>query len=1038
MPEYRKTMVARQLCQAIVLSATALAAPALAEVEFDGTTGPTGSLSGDMVIPDSQGTTVGNNLFHSFSIFNINTGESATFTGPGSIANIISRVTGTSASTINGALEHTVPGADFWFINPNGILFGEQASLPTNGAFHASTADYLRLEDGGRFGADISLPENTVLTVAPPSAFGFLDGDIGNIQVQDSNLTVEDGETLSLVGGDVDITGGIPGQLVAASGTINLAAIASPGEAPVGSQGIEAGDFDQYGDISLTQNGFISVRDDFFGEPGAGAIYIRGDHFVIDNSLITANTFEGTSGDIDIELSGGLTMGSESAISSGSLDTGRAPDINLSIGADLQLSGGSKIESSTDTTGDTGTITVNAANILIEDGGHINTQTFGSGDAGDLDITASDSVVINGDFTTRLASGSGSFLDEGNAGNINVSARALSIDGGVISSESGPFSFGAAGDIHIDTETLTLGNEALLTSATRGGGPGGNLLLNVADSISLSGASAIQSVTNLFGDAGGITIDAWQLSLEGQSLIQSATFQDGNAGDIDIQVAQLSLSNSNISADALLIGTDLNNPILSTGSAGNVTIVASDSIALSNPDNDSNFKPRISSTTFGSGDAGTISVTTPNLNISNGSIDSNTLLSSGNAGDIDINADTVTLRDGGIISTDVGEPASGRGGNISINAGQSLLITGHSPVADGSDPVYSNLAALTLGQGDAGTIAITAPQIEVQNGNIAATTTSSGAAGTITLSGVDTLTLSNGGNIQSGTLGTGAGGNIDIEAANIGLSGVDPDDGLPSGVFATSKGSGLGGNINITSVQTTVSGDATIRSNATSQGNAGNILLSASDQLNLRQGSIETRSDISAGGNITIEAGNMVYLRNSDVTAEAQGVTPGNDGGNISIDPEFIILQNSGIIARANAGNGGNITLVAEALIVDPTSVIDASSATGIDGQVVIETPDRDISSDIVALNVSILDASQLLRKRCAAAALKERSSFTVATEGGLSNSPDVYIGGTYAPQVVRPEATDSSADPAAQIRLNALPLISGKLWDENNDCYAF
>src|ERR671914_998832 len=66
-----------------------------AEVTLDGTLGPAGSLPGPgFVIPDTVGQTVGPNLFHSFGLFNINTGESATFTGPAAIDNVISRVTG--------------------------------------------------------------------------------------------------------------------------------------------------------------------------------------------------------------------------------------------------------------------------------------------------------------------------------------------------------------------------------------------------------------------------------------------------------------------------------------------------------------------------------------------------------------------------------------------------------------------------------------------------------------------------------------------------------------------------------------------------------------------------------------------------------------------------------------------------------------------------------------------------------------------------------------------------------------------------------
>ena len=44
-------------------------------------------------------------------------------------------------------------------------------------------------------------------------------------------------------------------------------------------------------------------------------------------------------------------------------------------------------------------------------------------------------------------------------------------------------------------------------------------------------------------------------------------------------------------------------------------------------------------------------------------------------------------------------------------------------------------------------------------------------------------------------------------------------------------------------------------------------------------------------------------------------------GGDISLDPDFIILQNSQILAKAVEGRGGNISLIAShAVLVDSFS----------------------------------------------------------------------------------------------------------------------
>src|ERR671923_742537 len=222
-----------------------------AEVTLDGTLGPAGSLAGpNFMIPDNVGQTVGTNLFHSFGLFNINTGESATFTGPAAIDNVISRVTGGSPSFIDGLLSSKIESANLWFINPAGVLFGQHASLDIQGSFHVSTADYLKLGDGGRFEA--TNPESSVLTVAPPEAFGFLgERQPAGIAVQGSRLQVPAGETLSVVGGDIRIA---DGSLYAPGGRIDMVSVASPGEVLPHAPGLGVASFARLGRIEVSHS----------------------------------------------------------------------------------------------------------------------------------------------------------------------------------------------------------------------------------------------------------------------------------------------------------------------------------------------------------------------------------------------------------------------------------------------------------------------------------------------------------------------------------------------------------------------------------------------------------------------------------------------------------------------------------------------------------------------------------------------------------------------------------------------------------------
>ena len=74
----------------------------------------------------------GNNLFHSFSEFNVNNNQLVYFSNPTGINNILTRVTGNNISNIFGTLG--VNGnANLFLINPNGIIFGQNAKLDIKG-----------------------------------------------------------------------------------------------------------------------------------------------------------------------------------------------------------------------------------------------------------------------------------------------------------------------------------------------------------------------------------------------------------------------------------------------------------------------------------------------------------------------------------------------------------------------------------------------------------------------------------------------------------------------------------------------------------------------------------------------------------------------------------------------------------------------------------------------------------------------------------------------------------------------------------------
>ncbi len=111
----------------------------------------------------------GSNLFHSFQEFNIDAGKSVYFANPIGIKNILTRVTGSNISNILGTLG--VEGtANLFLINPNGIYFGNGASLDIRGSFTATTADSIKLGKNGLFSATAPATSN-LLNIQPGALF---------------------------------------------------------------------------------------------------------------------------------------------------------------------------------------------------------------------------------------------------------------------------------------------------------------------------------------------------------------------------------------------------------------------------------------------------------------------------------------------------------------------------------------------------------------------------------------------------------------------------------------------------------------------------------------------------------------------------------------------------------------------------------------------------------------------------------------------------------------------------------------------------
>jgi large exoprotein involved in heme utilization and adhesion len=200
----------------------------------------------------------------------------------------------------------------------------------------------------------------------------------------------------------------------------------------------------------------------------------------------------------------------------------------------------------------------------------------------------------------------------------------------------------------------------------------------------------------------------------------------------------------------------------------------------------------------------------------------------------------------------------------------------------------------------------------------------------------------------------------------------------------------------------------------------------------MNNGTISTRAVTSDGGNIKLTAPNIVQLEGSQITTSVESGVGG--GGNITIDPQFVIVNNSSIIANAFGGPGGNITIIANNFLSSTTSIIEASSALSTPGVIEIRSPENNVENSISQLPAAFIDASALLRGLCTARRTGAPSSFVVAGRGGVPFDADGYLPGFGADVAAGLASTSGSSYADAQ-RVNP-PVLAVALFLPNElDC---
>jgi large exoprotein involved in heme utilization and adhesion len=218
-----------------------------------------------------------------------------------------------------------------------------------------------------------------------------------------------------------------------------------------------------------------------------------------------------------------------------------------------------------------------------------------------------------------------------------------------------------------------------------------------------------------------------------------------------------------------------------------------------------------------------------------------------------------------------------------------------------------------------------------------------------------------------------------------------------SGLFTTTAGSGTGGDISLRGSSIQLSNGGAISATSSGRGNAGNIIINAGNQLAMTNSSVTTEASQSSGGaiKITTAPSGTVELTNSTISASVLDGTGG--GGSVNIDPQFVILQNSQILANAVFGPGGNINITTNLMLPDSASVISASSQFGQQGTILIQSPIAPASGKIIPLSQKPLIETSLVSQRCAASADGIYSSFTFAGRDSLPAEPGGWISSPLA-----------------------------------------
>ncbi|MEB3216385.1 MAG: hypothetical protein VKN72_09140 [Nostocales cyanobacterium 94392] len=372
-----------------------------------------------------------------------------------------------------------------------------------------------------------------------------------------------------------------------------------------------------------------------------------------------------------------------------------------------------------------GDIAINARNLDILQGSKLSAgigQGLGTREsvAGDITLNATEKITIANPASKVYNDVTPGAV--GNSGDINIIGKSVEInDGGRISAST--FGKGNAGSINITIGSLFVSNGAQIQSFVFEEGNSGNIKINASELIEVTG-----------------TVDSNNSSLTkiGSQVSRNAT---GRSGDLLLNTRRLTVKDGGqIQASTF--------SEVSKAKSGTINVNASESIEISGTNGDT-IPSRLFTGTYGGADGSDLNINTEKLSILNGGI---------------VSASTAAW---------LGE---GKGGNLTINARDSVEISGFSQ--DEDNIFLSRLAAETgrlfnqnagINPAPGGNLTINTRKLNISNGGRVSTESyvSAGRGGDLTVNATDIDIVGSTSRLSARTNGRGDAGNLKIRTQKL-------------------------------------------------------------------------------------------------------------------------------------------------------------------------------------------------------------------------------------------------------------------------------